>query len=1043
MKCGHVAYLTRGDSEATGFFWAPPDIPAFLRELMVSPPTGLEFLRDERSASATILGELGKSRVFPAVSLSCGVFLKPRVYLQTWPRAPGLVLHPMLHLAGKRKEVNIKFAHIREGAAALRKLVFKFKDLREGLIQVRNCEESLVMYVPLVRSPKTMDAQSNKKLQYWMCGGDKDPWMHSTGALYEDKEVLWEFLANLTVIRLEFDLRYRVNVDLECYLGSFKVVSPASLLIKEEHACNLLPSLTLSDIFAAQLSFPLHYLLFCLLSHGYTSIFHLSPTFLRRIQQLRCDFVEYAFTAMYKSCKTFYARPEGFECNFERYYAEAEQGSVVYAEENKDKSAESHLLRRVLVTPSTVYFTLPSRELSNRVTREYSQHLDRFLRLSFVDERLSSLSSPSVPIRARIAEDFLPNFCFFDRNYELLSFSSSQLRAGSLWMWANLPGLTAGHIRAWLGDFSAIKNPAKYSSRVGLCFSNSKHTLEVEDSWLTHIPEIVVETENKSYTMSDGAGTISAELAALVTQEGNWNLDMSRAFQVRIGGIKGVVALDPSLEGKKLCYRDSMQKFHSQHRGLEVLNVAQFRYGYLNRQIILLLSTLGVKDPVFRKLQNDYLDSLKEVFTVPTELKAKLLVAESDEAGSPPLVETLKSMLDAGFSPATDPFLRSAAQALYCRMVMELRQKQRILVNRSACLMGVLDETGTLEYGQTYVRLRYHSANMDLVEETLTDYIAITKNPCFHPGDVRKLKAIDAPALRHHVNVVVFPSKGPRPHPNEISGSDLDGDLYFLTWEPGLVPRETVAPMDYTASGMQEQVDEMNSERMKDFFLKFICNDNLGMIANAHLALADESPAKANDERCLKLARMHSTAVDFSKTGVSEAIPKELKPKTYPDFMENKNKQFYESTKVIGVLYRQVRDFKFHPESCASVQLDSPFPELHSTASALYSLYKSELSAIMNLFNIDSEAEILTGEVVKYSKFYNNNKKKRREETRTKLKDLVTKLQTGMKAIFCSKSAPEDRHQLAQECKYVAYVEGKYSGFPWVIGAEYLLEGQH
>ena len=80
---------------------------------------------------------------------------------------------------------------------------------------------------------------------------------------------------------------------------------------------------------------------------------------------------------------------------------------------------------------------------------------------------------------------------------------------------------------------------------------------------------------------------------------------------------------------------------------------------------------------------------------------------------------------------------------------------------------------------------------------------------------------------------------------------------------------------------------------------------------------------------------------------------------------------------------------------------------------------------------------------MKYSKFYNNNKKKRREETRTKLKDLVTKLQTGMKAIFCSKSAPKDRHQLAQECKYVAYAEGKYPGFPWVIGAEYLLEGQH
>lgn len=1040
MRCGHVAYLSKGDLEATGFFWAPPDLQSFIRELTLSSPAGLEFIRDERTASTAILGELGKSKVFPAVSLSCGVFLKPRVYLQTWPRASGEVFHPMLHIVDRHKEVNIKFMHMREGSAELRKLVFKLKDLREDLIQVRTCEDTLVMYAPLVRSPKTMDAQSNKKLQYWVCGGDKDPWMLSTGALYEDKDLLWEFLANLTVIRLEFDLKYRVNEGLEAYLQSFKAVSPASFSIKDDHACNILPSLTLLDLSTAHLSFPIHYLLFCLLSHGYTSLFHLNPAFLRQIQQLRSDYVEYAFTAIYKSCRTFYAKPEGFESSFDRYYAEAEQGSLLYNEENKDKSTESHLLRRVLVTPSTVYFTIPSRELSNRVTRQYSQHLDRFLRLSFVDERLSSLSSPSVPIRARIAENFLPNFCFFDRTYELLSFSSSQLRAGSLWMWANLPDLTAGQIRAWLGDFRAIKNPAKYSSRVGLCFSNSKHTLEMEETWLVHIPEIEVETGNKTYIMSDGAGTISAELAALVAQEGGWDLSTSRAFQVRMGGIKGVVALNPNLEGKQLCYRDSMHKFHSQHRGLEVLNVAQFRYGYLNRQIILLLSTLGVKDPVFRKLQNDYLDGLKEIFTVPEAFKAKLMVSESDEAGSPPLVSTIKSMLDAGLSPASDPFLKAAAQALYSRMVMELRQKQRILVNRSACLMGVLDETGTLEYGQTYVHLRYYNARMDLVEETLTDYVAITKNPCFHPGDVRKLKASDVPALQHHVNVVVFPSKGPRPHPNEISGSDLDGDLYFVTWEPGLVPREPADPMDYTATGIQEQVDEMTSERMKDFFLKFICNDNLGMIANAHLALADESPQKAYDERCLKLARMHSTAVDFSKTGVSEAISKELKPKAYPDFMEKKGKRYYESAKVIGVLYRQVRDFKFQPESQSSPQPQNPFPELHSAATLLYTLYKSELSGIMNTFNIDNEAEILTGEVVKYSKFYNNNKKKRREETRTKLKDLVTKLQSAMVAQFREQSTPETRLQLAQECRYIAYAEGKYPGFPWVVGAEYLLE---
>ena len=37
-----------------------------------------------------------------------------------------------------------------------------------------------------------------------------------------------------------------------------------------------------------------------------------------------------------------------------------------------------------------------------------------------------------------------------------------------------------------------------------------------------------------------------------------------------------------------------------------------------------------------------------------------------------------------------------------------------------------------------------------------------------------------------------------RPHPNECSGSDLDGDIYFVSWDRDLIPTRMVAPMDYT-----------------------------------------------------------------------------------------------------------------------------------------------------------------------------------------------------------------------------------------------------
>lgn len=38
-----------------------------------------------------------------------------------------------------------------------------------------------------------------------------------------------------------------------------------------------------------------------------------------------------------------------------------------------------------------------------------------------------------------------------------------------------------------------------------------------------------------------------------------------------------------------------------------------------------------------------------------------------------------------------------------------------------------------------------------------------------------------------------------RPHPNECSGGDLDGDLYFVCWDENLIPSKTDTPMDYIA----------------------------------------------------------------------------------------------------------------------------------------------------------------------------------------------------------------------------------------------------
>lgn len=77
----------------------------------------------------------------------------------------------------------------------------------------------------------------------------------------------------------------------------------------------------------------------------------------------------------------------------------------------------------------------------------------------------------------------------------------------------------------------------------------------------------------------------------------------------------------------------------------------------------------------------------------------------------------------------------------------------------------------------------------------------MAKNPCLHPGDIRVLEAVDVPQLHSMIDCLVVPQNGERPHPNEASGSDLDGDVYFTCWDQDLIPPSGKSwdPMVYDA----------------------------------------------------------------------------------------------------------------------------------------------------------------------------------------------------------------------------------------------------
>lgn len=231
-----------------------------------------------------------------------------------------------------------------------------------------------------------------------------------------------------------------------------------------------------------------------------------------------------------------------------------------------------------------------------------------------------------------------PRWCFWVR-FEFLAFSSSQLREQSVWMFASDAKLTAADVRKWMGDFLNIRNVAKCAARMGQCFSSSTPTLEVQKYEVDEIPDIEREDEfgMGKYCFSDGIGKISKEFATEVAKKyGAKNKNLSpgmvpSAFQIRYGGYKGVVAVDPHSKAK-LSLRPSMRKFDSEHVNLEVLSSSRFLPSYLNRQIIMLLSTLGVKDSVFEELQQRMVTKLDDMMKDADVARDVLQVSSASRA---------------------------------------------------------------------------------------------------------------------------------------------------------------------------------------------------------------------------------------------------------------------------------------------------------------------------------------------------------------------------------------------------------------------------
>ena len=311
------------------------------------------------------------------------------------------------------------------------------------------------------------------------------------------------------------------------------------------------------------------------------------------------------------------------------------------------------------------------------------------------------------------------------------------------------------------------------------------------------------------------------------------------------------------------------------------------------------------------------------------------------------------------------------------------------------------------------------SNGADNKSEVMTGYMILARNPSLHPGDIRIVRGVDRPGLRHLKDVIVLPMTGDRDVSSMCSGGDLDGDDYLVIWDRQLLPDKwNHEPMDFTPDPPAE-VDSVSIDDITSFFVTYMMNDSLGSIATAHCALADSSPDGVKNPKCmpplhskrtplnsqkksysdispgLELAKLHSKAVDYAKSGQNAQMTSDLAPKRWPHWMEKRPKISYRSTKILGQLYDMVERVDFKPE------YDTPFDEriLHrfdlsnellDSVAGMKLRYDAAVKRIMAQHAIATEFEVWSTFVMSHSQ----------QGSDFKYHEVIGQLSTALKETF-------------------------------------------
>lgn len=189
------------------------------------------------------------------------------------------------------------------------------------------------------------------------------------------------------------------------------------------------------------LPFAVRYQLEVCISHGFLSEFNMNREFALRLAELGEVQARKLLEHVALQKKTYYNPMEIFDIKF---FKGVTTGKI---------PSYCCLMRSARITPSTIYYNIPSIDISNRVIRHYINLADNFLRVRFTDEKHMgrihfTADNTMDEVFTRIKRALANGIVIGSTRYEFLAFGNSQFREHGAYFFAPKDGVTAANIRA-------------------------------------------------------------------------------------------------------------------------------------------------------------------------------------------------------------------------------------------------------------------------------------------------------------------------------------------------------------------------------------------------------------------------------------------------------------------------------------------------------------------------------------------------------------------------------------------------------------------